>query len=139
MKNCMVDVFISHASKDKVKYVENLVLSIKSKGISVFYDTESIFWGDCIKEKIDEGLANCRLAIIVISKNYFGRKWTEYELKTLLNRQNKEGKKLILPILYRISKKDFISHYPTLEDIKFIHSKSYRNSEIAELLLKKLK
>lgn len=139
MKNCMVDVFISHASKDKVKYVENLVLSIKSKGISVFYDTESISWGDCIKEKIDEGLANCRLAIIVISKNYFGRKWTEYELKTLLNRQNEEGKKLILPILYRISKKDFISHYPTLEDIKFIHSKSYRNSEIAELLLKKLK
>ena len=47
--------------------------------------------------------------------------------------------KRLQPSHSSISKKDFISHYPTLEDIKFIHSKSYRNSEIAELLLKKLK
>ncbi|MCQ2249268.1 MAG: hypothetical protein MJZ50_09680 [Treponema sp.] len=46
---------------------------------------------------------------------------------------------IVLILGIRISKKDFISHYPASEDIKFIHSKSYRNSEIAELLLKKLK
>ena len=33
MKDDKVDVFISHASKDKLKYVENLVRNIKAKGI----------------------------------------------------------------------------------------------------------
>lgn len=126
MKDDKVDVFISHASKDKLKYVENLVRNIKAKGISVFYDSESISWGDSIKEELDKGLSNCRLAVVVISKNYFERPWTEYELQALLNRQNSEGKKIILPILYKISKKDFVSHYPTLKDIKYIYSKSYK-------------
>ena len=109
MKDDKVDVFISHASKDKLKYVENLVRNIKAKGISVFYDSESISWGDSIREELDKGLSNCRFAVVVISKNYFERPWTEYELQALLNRQNREGKKIILPILYKISKKDLAS------------------------------
>lgn len=126
MENFKYDVFISHASKDKKKYVDKLVENLKSRNISLFYDADSIAWGDSITEKIDEGLANCKLAVVVISKNYFGRNWTEYELKKLLTRQNSEGKKIIRPILYGVSKKEFVKHYPSLEDIKFIYAKSFK-------------
>lgn len=37
MKN--YDIFISHCSKDKLKYVDDLVEEIKKLNISVFYDS----------------------------------------------------------------------------------------------------
>ena len=117
------DVFVSHANKDKVKYVDTLVSEIKKTGLTVFYDKESIGWGDSIQEKVDEGIDNCRLAVVVISKSYFGRTWTEYELKSLLRRQNKDGQKIIRPILYGVSKRELLMNYPELSDIVFKYSK----------------
>lgn len=128
------DVFISHATKDKVSYVNKLADAIKDTGLSVFYDTDSIAWGDSIPAKVEEGLANCNRAVVVISKNYFGRKWTEYEIMSLLRRQNSEGKKLIMPILHRISKKQLIEHYPELANISFKYSKNCSCVDLAKLL-----
>ena len=107
------DIFVSHCHKDKLKYVDDLVAELKKLEIKVFYDTDEITWGDNIREKIDNGLQNSELAIIVISRKYFGRNWTEYEIKELFKRQFSEGRKLILPILYRINKSDLVEkHYP---------------------------
>ena len=97
----MYDVFVSHANADKLKYVNSLVKEIKKQGMTVFYDAESISWGDNIDEKIEEGINNCTLAVVVISKKYFGRNWTEKELTELFNRQNKSGEKIILPLLFK--------------------------------------
>lgn len=133
------DVFISHASKDKEKYVDKLVEVIKAKRIAVFYDSDCIAWGDGISEKIEEGLKNCKLAVVVISKNYFGRKWAEHELLTLLKRQNQEGKRIIMPILHGITKKQLIEHYPELADISSKYSKSYSVENMAQCLADKLK
>ena len=132
--NKKYDVFISHATKDKSSYVNNLVEAIKLEGLTVFYDSDCILWGDSISEKVEEGIANCTLAVLVISKNYFGRSWTEYELRSLLNRQNKENDKIIMPILHGITKKQLISHYPELGDILFKHSKSCSCNAMAKML-----
>lgn len=131
-------IFVSHASDDKINYVNELVDEIKSLGITVFYDNDAISWGDNLKEKIDEGLKNCQLAVIVISPYYFGREWTEYEIQTLLTRQNAEKKKLIMPILHNISKEDLVKHYPLLKDVVFKHSKSQSKKQLAQDLKKEL-
>ena len=127
-------IFISHATKDKASYVENLVEAIKKQGIKVFYDSESIAWGDHIPAKVEEGLSNCTFAVVVISKNFIGRSWTEYELRTLLARQDRERRKLILPILHNISKKQFVKHYPELVSIKYLYSKQCSCDKMAELI-----
>lgn len=112
------DIFVSHCHKDKLKYVDDLVEELKKLDIKVFYDTDEITWGDDIREKIDNGLKNSKLAIVVISRKYFGRDWTEYEIKELFKRQFSEGRKLILPILYQINKSDLVEkHYPFLKEI----------------------
>lgn len=139
MKRAKYDVFVSHSSKDKSKYVDKLVNEIKKTGLTVFYDTECIAWGDKIDKKIEEGLQNCKRAVVVISKNYFGRKWTEYEIMTLLSRQNKEGKKIIMPILHRVSKAQMLEHYPELANISFKYSKSCSCSELAKILFNDLR
>ena len=134
------DVFLSHASKDKTEFVEELKKSFDKLGISVFYDTDAINWGDNWKQKILEGLKNCHFGVIVISKNFFDRTWTEKELKALLNRQNEEGEKIILPILYNVSIEEINKKYKKLSDIQFIDSSvlNVKDITICKEVLKKL-
>lgn len=116
------DVFLSHANNDKDDYVRELKQSFEKLGISVFYDETSIDWGDNWKEKIYEGLSSCKYGVIVLSKNFFDRKWTEKELKELLSRQNKTGNKIILPIAYEIDIKTVNEKYKGLRNIQFIEA-----------------
>lgn len=125
------DVFVSHANKDKHALVKKLYLALNELGVSIFYDEKSIDWGDNWKEKILEGTAKSEFAIIVISKNFFSREWTEKELSEFLSRQNKEGQKLILPILHNITIKQLVTQYPSLSDIQAISSKNYNCEQIA--------
>ena len=60
------------------------------------------------------------MARLFISENFFDREWTELELKTLLERQNDEGQKLILPILHNITTEQLRNKYPTVADIQAI-------------------
>lgn len=131
MENKNYAIFVSHSSDDKINYVDDLVEEIKTLGITVFYDTDVINWGDNLKEKIDMGLKNCKLAVIVISPTYFGKEWTEYEIQSLLIRQNKENGNLILPILHNVSKDEFVKHYPLLKDVCFKYSKSQSKKKLA--------
>lgn len=137
------DIFISHASKDKEELVEKLYQSLSKLGIHIFYDKESLEWGDNWKEKILNGTKRAEFAIIVISENFFDREWTERELAEFLNRQNRNGQKLILPILHNISLEQLQEKYPSVANIQAIDSKKYTCDQIALLfagqLIKRLK
>lgn len=129
----LYDVFLSHASKDKLAYVEELKQTLDILGVKVFYDKDTIEWGDDWKQKIYEGLEKSEFAIIVISEHFFGREWTEEELKRLLERQNAEGKKLILPILHNITTAQLEEKYPKVAGIQAIESKDNSYEKIALL------
>ena len=132
------DVFISHANKDKLSYVNDLNNAIKKLGINIFYDTDVLSWGDNFKQVILDGTAESEFAIIVISKNFFGREWTERELDEFLAQQNASGQKTVLPLLYGITFDELKEKYPTLGDIQAITTKDYTKPEIAILLAKEL-
>lgn len=134
----MYDVFLSHASKDKITYVEELKQTLDILGVQVFYDKDTIEWGDAWKQKIYEGLEKSEFAIIVISENFFDREWTELELKELLERQNEEGQKLILPILHNITPEQLKAKYPIVADIQAIESKDNSYEKIALLFARQL-
>lgn len=134
----MYDVFLSHASKDKSTYVEELKQTLDSLGVQVFYDKDTIEWGDAWKKKIYEGLEKSEFAIMVISENFFDREWTELELKELLERQNEEGQKLILPILHNITPEQLKAKYPIVADIQAIESKDNSYEKIALLFARQL-
>lgn len=138
LKHKDYDVFISHANKDKLDYVDELYKTICKLGIKVFYDTEEISWGDKWKDVILNGTEKSEFAIIVISENYFGREWTERELDEFLKRQNVSGQKIVLPLLYNISLDDMKNKYPSLEEIQAIDSSKYSKEEIALLFAKEL-
>ena len=125
------DVFISHANKDKVDYVDELKASLDKLKIKIFYDKDSLEWGDNWKQRILDGVKESEFAIIVISENFFDREWTEKELNELLNRQNRNGQKIILPILHNITIDQLQAKYPAIADIQALDSSKYTCDEIA--------
>ena len=127
----MYDVFISHANADKASYVDDLKNSLDKLNIRIFYDKDTLEWGDNWKNKILEGVEKAEFAIIVISEIFFGREWTEKELTDFLNRQNRNGQKIILPILHGITVAQLQEKYPAVADIQALDSSKYSCDEIA--------
>lgn len=132
------DVFISHANKDKKDFVEDLYQSINRLGVSIFYDKETLEWGDNWKDRILKGTEKSEFAVIVVSENFFDREWTEKELDEFLNRQNRKGQKLILPILHNITVTQLREKYPTVADINAIDSTQYTCDQIALMFARQL-
>ena len=128
----------SHASKDKADLVEELYQSLNKLGVAIFYDKESLEWGDNWKDRILNGTNKAEFAIIVISENFFDREWTERELSEFLNRQNRNGQKLILPILHNITVSQLQGKYPSVADLQAIDSSKYNCDQIALLFARQL-
>ena len=137
------DVFLSHANADKQDFVDELNRSLEKLDIKIFYDKKSLEWGDKWKDRILDGTKKSEFAIIVISENFFDREWTEKELNQFLNRQNRNGLKLILPIVHNITNADLKNKYPSVAEIQAIDSKEHSCDEIAlqfaRLFIKRLK
>lgn len=93
------DVFISHASEDKVTIVEPLVETLETNGISCWYDKKDIGWGDSIVGKINEGLETSKYVVFIISRTFLAKEWTNIELNSTLNMQISSGQKKVLPVI----------------------------------------
>lgn len=137
------DVFLSHANKDKTEIIDSLYSSLEILGIKIFYDKKSLEWGDKWKDRILDGVQKAEFAIIVISENFFDSEWTEKELHEFLNRQNKKGQKIILPVVHNITMQQLKTNYLDIADIQAIDSKNYTCDQIALLfagqLIKRMK
>ena len=65
------DIFLSHANADKLDFVEDLKKSFDKLGIKVFYDKDSIEWGDKWKDRILDGLKNSESQDYILSNKYY--------------------------------------------------------------------
>lgn len=126
------DVFISHAWEDKDDFVDELVDEMRKVGITVWYDTTKISWGDSMRQRIDEGLRKSKFGVVVLSPNYIaeGKYWTKTELNGLFQLESINGKTL-LPIWYNLNKQDVINFSPIIADKKALTTASMTAQEIA--------
>ena len=81
------DFFISHASAEKDHLARPLADALQTHGQRVWYDEFSINLGDDLERVIDYGTRSSLFGVIVISKSFFGRRWTEAELQALLHKR----------------------------------------------------
>lgn len=109
------DVFISHASEDKDAVVRPLATALQEKGVRVWYDEFEMRMGDSLRRKIDQGLANSRFGIVVISRSFIKKGWTNYELDGLITKAI-SGQQVLLPIWHDITKQEVIDYSPSLAD-----------------------
>ncbi len=109
------DVFISHASEDKKEVAFPLANILIKKGVKVWLDFYELKLGDSLREKIDEGLRESEFAVIILSHQFFKKKWAVKELNALFSLEQIKGK-LILPIRHNISNEEIITYTPLLAD-----------------------
>ena len=109
------DVFISHASEDKEVVVRPLAHALQKAGLHVWYDEFELKIGDSLRRKIDLGLAGSRFGIVVLSRSFFSKGWTNYELNGLVTRAV-SGDQILLPIWHNVSKQEVMSFSPSLAD-----------------------
>lgn len=111
------DVFVSHATEDKVSVVRPLADALRGKGVEVWYDEFELRVGSSLRRSIDAGLANSRFGVVVLSEAFFRKGWTNYELDGLVTREVVEGgRQLILPLWHRVTKSEVIRYSPSLAD-----------------------
>ena len=109
------DVFISHASEDKESIVRPLANALKNERLKVWYDEFELKIGDSLRRKIDQGLASSRIGLVVLSKSFISKGWTNYELDGIVTR-TVSGEQILLPIWHNITKQEVMDFSPSLAD-----------------------
>lgn len=125
------DVFISHASEDKDDVARPLAEALRKNGLSVWYDEFELRIGDSLRRKIDKGIANSNFGVIVISRDFVSKGWTNYELDGLITRAV-SGEQTMLPIWHNITKREVINYSPSLADKLARSTTDFTVEEIAD-------
>ncbi|MFC1836993.1 toll/interleukin-1 receptor domain-containing protein [Thermodesulfobacteriota bacterium] len=116
------DVFLCHASEDKLRVVSPLAEAFEQSGVSYWLDAAQIRWGDSITGKVNEGLRLSRFVMVVFSAAFMSKKWPQRELNAALNQEASTGDVRILPLLVGTEDecKAIRVTYPLLHDKTFL-------------------
>lgn len=108
------DVFICHASEDKESVAQPLAQELRDRGVRVWIDETELLLGDSLRQKIDQGLASSRFGVVVLSRVFFTKKWTNLELDGLAEIEVQNDRVVVLPILSGLTRKELAKHSPLL-------------------------
>jgi len=109
------DLFISHASEDNV-FTQLLVDELEKLKINIWYDKYKLECGENQVREIENGLRRSNAAIVIISKNYLSKKWTNAELDTLIRFKINDGIE-IYPIILDVTYEQLNEQRPLLASI----------------------
>ena len=89
--------------------------------MKVWFDEFTLHIGDKLRESIDNGLRKSKFGIVILSKNFFSKEWTNLELEGLVTLSLKNITR-ILPIWHEVNFDDVTFHSPMLASIKALPS-----------------
>ena len=124
------DTFICHASEDKDFMARPLHQALSEAGVYAWLDESEIRLGQSIRQKINEGLANCRSATVILSRPFFLKNWTQYEMDGIVGRQM-QGEILLFPIQHGITIEEIRNHSPSLAGLSLWNSSDHSFEKIA--------
>ncbi len=127
------DVFISHASEDKIDFIRPLAKELKRLGLKVWLDEEVLILGDSIRQVIEMGLLSSRYGVVVISPYFLRKDMPQKELDALISLES-DSQKVILPIWHNISLDEMKKSLPLLVGKWAAHSSDGVESVAKQIL-----
>jgi hypothetical protein len=91
-------VFLSHASEDKDRFVRDFAYKCHKNGIECWFDEWEIKAGESLVKRISEGIEQSNVFVIVLSQTSISKPWVMKEIETAIIDHIKVDKKII-PIL----------------------------------------
>ncbi|HMB08061.1 MAG TPA: TIR domain-containing protein, partial [Isosphaeraceae bacterium] len=92
-----VDLFLSYNSRDRAA-VQQVRTLLGTRGVSVFYDRESLGLGLAWFEPLERALGRVRGVVVLLGPNGLGR-WQRREMALALDRQTREATFPVIPVL----------------------------------------
>lgn len=124
------DVFISHATEDKDSVARPLRNALTRAGVTVWLDETQVRIGHSLRRKIDEGIRSSRFGVVILSKAFFSKGWTNHELDGLVTR-TLAGEQSLLPIWHDLTAENVRAYSPSLADKVAMSTADYRIDDIA--------
>ncbi|MDQ3788840.1 MAG: toll/interleukin-1 receptor domain-containing protein, partial [Actinomycetota bacterium] len=109
------DVFISHAREDKESVALPLAQALTARGLRVWLDRRELRLGDSLRAKVDEGLAESRFGVVVLSETFLKKQWPLWELNGLIAMERR-GTPVILPVWHGLDHAALAERAPMLAD-----------------------
>ena len=129
------DAFISHSSNDKTYFVRPLANTLLNYGAKIWFDEFSLKAGMSLSRSIEKGLADSTFGIVILSKSFFEKKWTEFELRAL-NSFEIDSPGVIIPVWYNVTEKEVREFSPYLADkLAIVYTDKSTIDEIAIQIL----
>lgn len=132
------DLFLSYAFEDRILIARPLAHLLRDRGLKVWYDEFELCVGDRITKKIDNGISSSKFVLVIISKNFVIKEWTQRELDGFITKSG-YSPSCILPIWHEISKAEVIKFSPILAGIFALKTSENTLSEIVDLIANVLK
>ena len=129
------DFFISHASEDKDSLVRPLAKALEDRGARVWYDEFTLNIGDSIHEAVSRGLRASRAGIVVLSHDFFAKRWPRHELDGLMALANRRPGNSILPIWHGVTALQVSGFSPGLAGIFALSTAILQPDQIADILI----
>ena len=130
MNRSQPDTFICHASEDKEAIARPIHKALTELSIYAWLDESEIRLGQSIRQKINEGLASCRSATVILSRPFFSKNWTQYEMDGIVGRQM-QGEILLFPIQHGITIEEIRGYNPSLAGLSLWNSSDHSPEELA--------
>lgn len=108
------DVFLSYTYADS-EVATALVQALRTRSLKVWFDRNDLAVGDSLRKKIDDGLAQSRYGVVILSPTFFQMSWPRLELQGLAEREL-NGERVILPIWHGVSLDEVLRYAPPLAD-----------------------
>lgn len=127
----MWDAFLSYAEEDE-KIALQIEGELKAKGFKIWYAPLNLKPGNRLLDSIEEGLKGSYKSILLISKNYLSKGWTNYEMDIII-RDYIEKQKKIIPIWHNVSKVEVENRYSGLAGIYALRTNDEMKNIISTL------
>ena len=129
-------IFVSYSRKDQ-QFVHRLMQDLKRYGIDIWDIESKIQYGDGITKTIQRGIDESDYIAVIMSPNSMNSKWVNWEYRSAIQKNLKEGKRTILPIYYEtceipqllqsLAFADFrLNYFRGLERLLSVFNKTYR-------------
>jgi hypothetical protein len=110
-------VFVSHASDDARDIARPLAENLQRHGLTVWLDEEALVLGDSLRQSIEHGLANTDAGVVILSRAFFTKQWTQRELDGLYARLISGQENVLIPIWHNLTHADVVHYAPMLADL----------------------